>query len=388
MCYCRLNTAILAFVMTVVLSSTCGATGAFHELDPQQRHTDVSGKLEITVSEPFTISSRDERPEMGRHEQPHLFMMPNGDIHLVFHRDRDIDAAERVILRSSDGGQSWEPMPIAVHRHEAVGVLSDGTVLVYDDYCFHKEGNVFVGEMCVSEDGGRTFGPVELATFIRPDNFATRAMAEEHVANYRDTSAQWSNLIGHALWRSVIELPDGTLIACAHTQYQGDDRLRTIVYRSTDAGRTWGSEVTVAYDPEIRGQGFCEPVMALLANGDLLCVMRTGGNRPLMQSRSTDGGVTWEPPVATGSLGVDPDLHLMSNGVLACSHGRPGNRIMFSADGTGEEWTDRLQIYEYERGSFGYTGIVEVEPETLLMVYDRRDTRSIEGVFIIVRRTD
>ena len=63
----------------------------------------------------------------------------------------------------------------------------------------------------------------------------------------------------------------------------------------------------------------------------------------------------------------------MTNGVLACSYGRPGNRIMFSVDGTGRQWTDRLKVYEYPRGSFGYTGIVEVAPGQLLFVYDRRD---------------
>jgi hypothetical protein len=92
---------------------------------------------------------------------------------------------------------------------------------------------------------------------------------------------------------------------------------------------------------------------------------------------------------------------LLSNGVLACSYGRPGNRIMFSADGTGRKWTDRLQIYEYTHGhskhggSFGYTGIVEVQPGKLLYVYDRRDsypeydgkqTTAIHGVYVTVSK--
>ena len=81
--------------------------------------------------------------------------------------------------------------------------------------------------------------------------------------------------------------------------------------------------------------------------------------------------------------------------MLACSYGRPGNRIMFSLDGTGNEWTDRIQVYEYKGGSFGYTGIVEVEPGTLLFVYDRNDTypeygdrrtTAVQGVYVTVRR--
>jgi len=113
----------------------------------------------------------------------------------------------------------------------------------------------------------------------------------------------------------------------------------------------------------------------------------------LWQARSTDGGKTWQPYKTLEVRGVDPDLCLMTDGILACSYGRPGNRIMFSIDGTGGEWTDRLRIYEYQRGSFGYTGIVEVEPGKLLYVYDRRDSKhnglqtpAIQGVYITVER--
>ena len=375
------------------------AHGTYHELDPKRRHTDVSGKLEITVGKPFVISSRVTRPELGAHEQPHLFKMPCGDVHLVFHKDGDVHGATRVILRSSDNGKTWEPMPIQLNRHEAVGVLRDGTTLAYDDYAFRKEDNLFVGQMCISPDGGRSFGPVELAIFHRPAGASARAASTywnpKDLDKYRATSAKWSDDLCHALWRSVLQKEDGTLIASAHTRYKGDKKARTVCYHSTDGGKTWGDESTVAYDAEIAGEGFVEPVMAISSGGDVLCVMRTGGHLPLMQARSADGGKTWQKPTRTGSLGVDPDLCLMTGGLLACSYGRPGNRIMFSVDGTGRQWTDRVQIYEYDHGSFGYTGIVEVEPARLLYVYDRHDaypqydgkrTTAIQGVYVTVRK--
>jgi hypothetical protein len=378
-------------LLAVILTRHAGG----QQVDLAGRWSDRSGKLAIRVSPPMIISSRIGHPELGAHEQPHLFKMPNGDLHLVFHKDPDVDGAERVVLRSSDKGRTWSPLPVSVHRYEAVGVLRDGTVLVYDDYDFRKDGTVFVGQMSVSRDRGKTFGPVEMAAFHRPANVSSRTMDAKAVANYRATSAQWSDQISHALWRSVLEKCDGTLIACAHTLYRGDRKVRTICYQSSDKGRTWGDESTVAYDPTIAGEGFVEPVLSFCSNGDVLCVMRTDGHRPLMQARSADGGRTWQKPVPTGSLGVDPDLCLMSDGVLACSYGRPGNRIMFSADGTGRQWTDRIQIYEYKEGSFGYTGIVEVEPGKLLFVYDRNDvypeyagkrTTAIQGVYITVQR--
>ncbi|MBL7077927.1 MAG: exo-alpha-sialidase [Kiritimatiellae bacterium] len=363
--------------------------GTFYELPPEHRHTDVSGKLDITVGKPFIISSRIAHPELGAHEQPHLFRMPNGDIHLAFHKDGDIDGAERVVLRSSDKGKTWTHLPMPVNRHEAVGCLRDGTVLIYDDYAFRKEGDTFLGQMCVSKDGGKTFGPCELAVFNRPAKQPSRALSAKRLDRYRANAAKWSDQLSHALWRSVLEKPDGSLIACAHTRYQGDKLLRCICYHSTDKGRTWGSESTIAYDPNVGGEGFVEPVMSFCSNGDVLCIMRHG----MWQARSTDGGKTWGPYKTLDVRGVDPDLCLMSNGVLACSYGRPGNRIMFSADGNGHKWTDRLKIYEYRGGSFGYTGICEVEPGKVLFVYDRRDafpdyggkrTTAIQGVHITV----
>ena len=365
--------------------------GTFHELPASYRHTDASGKLDISVSKPFIISSRISRPELGAHEQPHLFKMPDGAVLLMFHKDGDIHGAQRVVLRSADKGKTWMPLPIPVHRPEAVAVLRDGTVVVYDDYAFRKEGNTYVGQMCISKDGGKTFGPLEIAVFHRPESIAPASAATywkaKDLAVYQKSSAEWSDKLCHALWRTVLEKKDGTLIACAATRYKGDKKPRVVCYHSTDQGRTWGAESVIA-----GGATYAhEPVMSFCSNGDVLCIMR----RELYQARSRDGGKTWEPQTNLEGIGVDPDLCLLSNGVLACSYGRPGNRIMFSVDGTGRKWTDRLKIYEYQGGSFGYTGIVEVEPGRLLFVYDRRDaypeyggkrTTAIQGVCITVRR--
>jgi len=379
-----------ASVVAIVLIVSAGQANG-RDVDLTDRWSDKSGKLAITVSEPFIISSRITHPELGAHEQPHLFRMPCGDIHLVFHKDGDIHGAQRVIRRSADQGKTWTPMPIPVHRPESFAVLRDGMVVIHDDYAFRKEGNTFVGEMSISRDGGKTFGPQELAVFDRPSNCpavdATTYWPAKEMAIYRKNSAKWSTELGHCLWRTVLEKEDGTLIACAVTKYEGDKHTRVVCYHSTDKGRTWGNETIVT-----AGTVYAHaPVMSFCSNGDVLCIMR----HALLQARSTDGGKTWKFEGDLEGRGVDPDMCLLSNGVLACSYGRPGNRIMFSADGTGHEWTDRVQIYEYKSGSFGYTGIVELEPGKLLYVYDRRDvfpeydgkqTTAIQGVYITVRK--
>lgn len=71
---------------------------------------------------------------------------------------------------------------------------------------------------------------------------------------------------------------------------------------------------------------------------------------------------------------VDPDMTLMSHGVLACSYGRPGSNLMFSLDG-GRTWGHHTVITS-ERG-FNYTAIREVRPGRLLYVHDAPRMRAV-----------
>jgi hypothetical protein len=57
----------------------------------------------------------------------------------------------------------------------------------------------------------------------------------------------------------------------------------------------------------------------------------------------------------------------MSNGVLACSYGRPVSNLMFSLDG-GRTWRDHRVISD--RANFNYTAIREISPGRLLYMHD------------------
>ena len=93
-------------------------------------------------------------------------------------------------------------------------------------------------------------------------------------------------------------------------------RFGTFIVRSSDRGRTWTRVAT--FDPAVvnpvygifdRGvdEGLDEADLAVLPNGDILCVMRTDSYAPMFQARSTqDGGHTWSEPESTGWQGVKP----------------------------------------------------------------------------------
>jgi len=222
----------------------------------------------------------------------------------------------------------------------------------------------------------------------------------------------------------LVMLPNGDLLGTMYTRLE-DDRTETpngvewkeraILVRSSDRGRNWSYVSTIAclgalkgsVDPKIISEwqeGFNEAAIALLPDGKLLCLMRTGPSAPwaepsdsyhdlatttfkngqyypasplpansLYQAISTDGGTTWSTPVsAAPTRGACPRLLVLSNGWLALSYGRltretQGNCIAFSND-AGKTWINETLISP--NLSSGYTGITEIAPGKILLVFD------------------
>jgi len=73
---------------------------------------------------------------------------------------------------------------------------------------------------------------------------------------------------------------------------EGGMYLKAGVLISHDRGRTWtpGGDVEVPHHPI----GADEPALVRLSNGDLFAILRTSYPRPY-ETRSRDGGLTWEP---------------------------------------------------------------------------------------------
>jgi hypothetical protein len=74
-------------------------------------------------------------------------------------------------------------------------------------------------------------------------------------------------------------------------------------------------------------------------------------------------------------LGVDPDLIVLTNGVIACSYGvksrmegmRRERNVIFSLD-SGVTWTHTTLIYGGPGGS--YPALSEIRPGEILYVYE------------------
>ena len=99
----------------------------------------------------------------------------------------------------------------------------------------------------------------------------------------------------------------------------------------------------------VRIEGFDEPALLTLPNGDVLCFMRSGGRydgrySPLYLSRSADDGRTWSVADPIADRGVWPNACRLDNGVLAVIYGRPGDWLAFSLD-DGHSWIGHFCLH-------------------------------------------
>ncbi len=264
---------------------------------------------------------------------------------------------------SKDNGGTWTPY--GMPNVDDLTELKDGSYFGIACFSLNRDGKEYL-QVWRSNDKGESWTGPEHSEITGPP------LAEGFNGIY--------------FHRSIIELDNGDILLDAYTNFKGDTKNRSVIYRSTDRGKTFHYYSTVAYDPGVNSpHGINEPVTARTADGDFLCMMRTNAYLPMLQSRSDNNCATWSKPELSGVEGVDPDLALMSNGILACSYGRPGVWIMFDAEGNGRKWTDKTCIWAnphkgyripqlgnsswHSEKSCGYTSICEVSPGRILLTY-------------------
>jgi hypothetical protein len=313
---------------------------------------------------------------------------------------------------STDGGRTWKPGPRGPEDKTAID-LGGGEFLSIARNSTRRPDGSFSLVQRRSLDGWKTV-TTETAALDTP--MAGTAGGDE--------GDQHDGLLMH---HGAIVLRNGDLMATMFGNYRGDRepaagypealglrKYRTVVVFSKDRGKSWGDPVTVAYDrqlvrgtdpdsgvqttataPAVTQEGFCEPDLVHAPNGDILCVMRSGGRigirkapifpTPLYLARSSDEGRSWTPPVPIADRGVCPQLLTMKNGAIVCAYARPGSWLIFSTDGRGETWAGAFQF----ASSDAYCDLAEVAPDTLLVVAAGGPGKSgFHGRFFTVRRTD
>ena len=271
---------------------------------------------------------------------------------------------------STDGGVTWGPetdTPDISGGAECVALRDGGVLKPQGDFGHGGEKDWYAATTFRFTDDF-TRWETETAKVYVPDNIPA---------------------LGHVMTPSsdkgkIVQLPDGSLLMPMFGRFSGDvDLCRVFLVHSTDQGRTWRYYATVHYgpkdpNPELPGHygGPNEPTIALLPNGQLICVMRTQYShlsaeyRPLYVSWSDDQGKTWTKPVPSNPhlMNVYPTLAVLDNGVVACVYGRPGFHVAFSID-NGHTWRDRISFSDLPVSLImGYQDMIRVGPNRLAVI--------------------
>jgi hypothetical protein len=296
----------------------------------------------------------------------------------------------RFYRTSGDGGLSWGPEMAAPRLLEGGAesvALRDGGVLKFltHDAAPKGEAEFHVSPMEGEfKDGWFTLHSM-FAWFN--DDFTKYEVAPVRVY-MPDAVTSKQTQLGASFWPifdkgKILQLADGDLLAPMYGLFKGDTNSRVVLSRSSDRGHTWRYYATVALlpkdpNPELPGQygGPSEPTIALLPNGQMICVLRTQYShypaeyRPLYACWSDDGGKTWTKPTPTCPhlMNIWPTLAVLDNGVVACQYGRPGFHVTFSTN-NGHTWHDRVSLSDlHEPLITGQFDMIKAGPNRLLTI--------------------
>lgn len=319
------------------------------------------------------------------------------------------------MVHSADGGQTWTGPRTVVEPPagydavlNAVGVttLRDGNVLLpYNGVRWTPGrgvgGRVISLHLLRSTDGGQTWtggDPIDIGFY------------------------------GPCVYGRLVELADGRVLWPVWGQQAADERWRSVLLESADAGFTWKVGVTIGYDPQARMagpytipevgglgldgnpdlsrtadpafrphspiDGFTETTVEMIDSGRLLAVLRQQGvdgdeTMQMFRSESIDDAATWSAPQRIGFAGMSPLLHRTVDGSLLLASRRfvpgggsstpggsttPGVEFRVSHDG-GDTWSEpaplrdphgRQPTAEYQ---CGYPAMVNLPDGGVLTVF-------------------
>jgi hypothetical protein len=315
--------------------------------------------IKLSISKPWDIPRDDVKQT-----RPYLYDMGRGLLLMSVAQGPDAFYEPYGMLKSTDAGKTWSPIPgLDKLDTTPLPVLRrpDGSILAVSRWTRTQPDGSVIGKTVHLNADATEFEMID-NRIVLPQSYTNESerdqiICERHIWNDDDggaTMVVWS--------RKGVKRPDG----------RNTTERWSHLMRSTDNGKTWNYFSTI-------GPGG-EPAVVRLSANEQTAVIRGDRDSQMKQMFSRDAGKTWSKPTALEVGKVLPDLVLMSNGVLACSYGRPASCLMFSLDG-GMTWPSHHVISD--RVGFNYTSIREISPGRLLYVHD---APKMNAVYVDVER--
>lgn len=162
---------------------------------------------------------------------------------------------------------------------------------------------------------------------------------------------------------------------------EGQMDIKSGVLRSTDGGKTWtaGADMYVQVHKVAADAigGLAEPATVVLADGRIMALMRTGGDK-FYQSWSPDGGLHWETPAPSTLTSHNSPAALWrldgSATLVAVWNNSPLVRdplaAALSADG-GKTWTSPRVLARTGGPQASYPSVVQAADGTIIAVWQQ-----------------
>ncbi len=234
-------------------------------------------------------------------------------------------ATERGVIRSTDGGQSWERSESLTDRHVAALVIVP-----------QSPSTLFAGTLgdgvFKSTDGGNTWnasgsGITDLtihALAIDPQNPDTLYAGAKEGGIFKSTN-------GGETWSSLGRSPSGAVVRLLAIHPQNPSILFAAadgkgLFKSEDGGATWNAVndgISQPYSDELRRS---LEIRSLLIDPKDTSILYAGTNWGLF--KSTDGGQSWS--IALASVGL-----FWSEGVYGLTFDPRTTRTLFAATSLG-----------------------------------------------------
>ena len=370
----------------------------------------------IKLSDPVVaaVSAPDEE-RWGYTQFPALSRLPDGRIMLCYADAEDASETHgepAPALVSADDGESWVPFsekPDPVRPHSAITEAYDGEFFAVPAIHYF---NVKKAGVALPEPVAESFVYGPLYTY-RVADFPPKVLEHFRWLDARrwtpetgcwvDEKVEYDTRIFSAGGRKDSDLLPRAFFERPALRHRGeilyaDYRVRyaleggfvaakggTDLMASSDNGRSFEHRSVIGVDRTGRDL-MGEPTLAETSEGNLICVIRKTDHeqKPMIITGSEDGGQTWTDPVEFCEFGVFPCLQKLESGPLVLSYGRPGVHLRISPDGNARDWSDPLTLIpgdpaETGRYSCGYTSLLELSDDTVLIAYSDFEHMDSEG---------